>query len=92
MFPWSETGILGNFWGRIKGGMYHFALQDRTWVFPGDAVVGTGLILRRRWNHVVLLELRRDSPVTTGISGFLFYWPWEAQSSIRVARESWGLP
>ena len=19
VFPWSETGILGNFWGRIKG-------------------------------------------------------------------------
>ena len=26
-----------------------------------------------------------------GISGFLLCWPWEAQSSIRVARESWGV-
>ena len=91
VFPSREPGVSGNFWGRIKGGMYSFALQDRTWVFPGDAVAGNGLILRRRWNHVVFLELRRDSRVTKGISGFLFYWPWEAQSSIRVARESWGL-
>ena len=42
--------------------------------------------------HVVFLELRRDSRVTTRISGFLLGWPWEAPSSIRVARESWGLP
>ena len=32
-----------------------------------------------------ILELRR------GFSCFLFCRPWEAQSSIRVARESWGL-
>ena len=44
--------------------------------------------MRRRWNHVVFLELRRDSRVPTGISGFLLGWPWKAQSSIRVARES----
>ena len=37
------------------------------------------------------LELRRDSRVTTGNSGFLLGWPREAQSSIRVVRESWGL-
>ena len=36
-------------------------------------------------------ELRRDSRVTTGISAFPLGWPWEAQSSPRVARESWGL-
>ena len=40
---------------------------------------------------MVFLELRRDSRVTTGISAFLLGWPWEAQSSPRVARESWGL-
>ena len=50
-----------------------------------------GRILRRRWNHVFFLELRRDSRVTMGITGFLLCWPWEAPSSIRVARESWGL-
>ena len=27
---------------------------------------------------------------TTGISAFPLGWPWEAQSSPRVARESWG--
>ena len=46
-------------------------------------VKGKGLILPRGGNHVVFLELRRDSRVTTGISGFLLGWPWEAQSSLR---------
>ena len=40
---------------------------------------------------MVFLELRRHSRVTTGISAFPLGWPWEAQSSPRVARESWGL-
>ena len=40
---------------------------------------------------MVFLELRRHSRVTTGISAFPWGWPWEAQSSPRVARESWGL-
>ena len=55
---------------------------------PG--VEGKGLMLRRRWNHVVFLELWRDSRVMMGISGFLLCWPWEAQSSPRVARECSG--
>ena len=49
---------------------------------------------REAWRaaiHGVVLELRRDSRVTTGISAFPLCWPWEAQSSLRVARESWGL-
>ena len=40
---------------------------------------------------MVFLEFWRDSRVTMGNSGFLFCWPREVQSSIRVARESWGL-
>ena len=35
---------------------------------------------------MVFLELRWDSRVTMGITGFLLCWPWEAPSSIRVAR------
>ena len=54
-------------------------------------MAGKGLILPRGGNHVVFLELRRHSRVTTGISAFPLGWPWEAQSSPRVARESWGL-
>ena len=50
------------------------------------------LLQPRGGNHVVFLELRRHSRVTTGISAFPLGWPWEAQSSPRVARESWGLP
>ena len=42
-------------------------------------------------NLVVFLELRRHSRVTTGISAFPLGWPWEAQSSPRLAMESWGL-
>ena len=40
---------------------------------------------------MVFLELRRHSRVTTGISAFPLGWPWEAQSSPRVARESCGI-
>ena len=40
---------------------------------------------------MVFIELRRDSRVTTGNSGCLLCWPREVQSSIRVAKESWGL-
>ena len=43
-------------------------------------------ILPRGGNHVGFLELRRHSRVTTGISAFPLGWPWEAQSSTRVAR------
>ena len=39
---------------------------------------------------VFFLDWRRDSRGTMGITGFLLCWPWEAQSSPRVARESWG--
>ena len=40
---------------------------------------------------MVFLELRWDSRVTTGNSGCLLCWPREVQSSIGVAKESWGL-
>ena len=30
VFPSSETGMSRNFWGRIKGAKYRFALQDGT--------------------------------------------------------------
>ena len=53
--------------------------------------MGKVLIFRRRLKHVVFRELRGDSRVTTGISGFLLCWPREAQFSILLARESWGL-
>ena len=33
VFPWSETGMSGNFGGRIKGAKYRFVLQDGTWDF-----------------------------------------------------------
>ena len=33
VFTSSETDILRNFWGHIKGVKYRFALQDGTWDF-----------------------------------------------------------
>ena len=33
VFPSCETGMSGQFWGRIKGAKYRFALQDGTWDF-----------------------------------------------------------
>ena len=48
--------------------------------------------LNNNWHTAGYLTniLRRHSRVTTGISAFPLGWPWEAQSSPRVARESWG--
>ena len=46
VFPLSETGVLGDFWGGIKGAKYRFSFQDGTWEFSGDALAGKGLILR----------------------------------------------
>ena len=31
MHKCQETGVLGDFWGRIKGAKYRFAFQDGTW-------------------------------------------------------------
>ena len=53
-------------------------------IFGGSKITADG-------THVGFFELRRDSRGTTGISAFPLGWPWEALSSPRVARESWGL-
>ena len=45
VFPSSETGMSGNFWGRITRSKYRFALQIGTWDFSWGAPVGKGLIL-----------------------------------------------
>ena len=45
---------------------------------PGAPQDEAGLTRKCETSHVVFLELRRDSRVTTGISGFLLYWPREA--------------
>ena len=81
LFPSSETGMLGKFWGRIKGAKYRFKLQDGTQGFFLGAVPGKGLILQLRGNHVVFRALRRNSRVMMWNSGFLLYWPGKVQSS-----------
>src|SRR5574342_1306109 len=41
-----ETGVSGNFVGRIQGAKCPFDLQFLTWDFSRDAVAGKGFILR----------------------------------------------
>ena len=63
--PRGNPACWGTLGGRMKGVKYRFALQDGTWDFPGDAIAGKGLILRRRlttWFFSScggILELRR---------------------------------
>ena len=45
VFPSSETGMSGNFWGRITRSKYRFALPIGTWDFSWGAPAGKGLIL-----------------------------------------------
>ena len=45
VFPSSETGMSGNFWGRINRSKYRFALQNGTWDFSWGAPAGKGLML-----------------------------------------------
>ena len=72
-----------------------FADDARGWQCPfvlclhPQGCLRRGVLLKSGPGNRVL-ELRRDSRVTTEISVFLLCWPWEAQSSPRVARESWG--
>ena len=91
VLPSREPGMSGNIGGSQEGCQGPFRPSGRNRGLPLRRRRGQGLILPRGENHVVILELRRDSRVTTGISGFLLGWPWEAQSSPRVVRESWGL-
>ena len=46
MFLSRETGISGNFVGRITGAKCPFHLQFLTWDFSLDAVAGKGFIFR----------------------------------------------
>ena len=57
---------------RFKGLDLIDRVPDELWAevcnIVQDAVAGKGLLLPRGGNHVVFLELRRDSRVTTGNS------------------------
>ena len=53
-----------NFWGRIKGAKYRFALQDGTWDLSSDAVVDKG-------PHLAMTgEPRGFSRVAAGFSNY----------------------
>ena len=64
LFPSSESVMSRNFWGRIKGAKYRFALQDGTWDFSGDAVADKG-------PHLAMTrEARGFSRVSVGFSSY----------------------
>ena len=69
MFLSSETSMSGSFLSSIKGIKYRFEFQEGTFDFSRDAAVGKGLILQRRRNLMVFLELRWDSRVMMGKQG-----------------------
>ena len=73
--------------GRSPGEGHRNPLQYSCLGNPMDRGAWQATVHRVAKSH---LELRRHSRVTTGISAFPLGWPWEAQSSPRVARESWG--
>ena len=91
VFPSREPGVSVNFWGSQEGCQGPFRPSGRKRGLPLRRRRGQGPHLAKRWEPRFFLELRLESRFTTGISGFLLGWPWEAQSSPRVARESWGL-
>ena len=86
-----DVVVSGDSWGSQEGCQGPFRPSGRNRGLPLRHRREQALILPRGGNHVVCLELRRHSRGTTGISAFPLGWPWEAQSSPRVARESWGL-
>ena len=91
VFPSRESGLSGTFWGSHEGCQGPFRPSGRNRGLPLRRRGGQGPHFAKRSYHVVFLELRRDSRVTTGISAFPLGWSWEAQTSPRVGRESWGL-
>ena len=91
VFPSREPGVSGNFWVSQEGCQGPFRTSGRNRGLPLRRRRGQGPHLAKRWEPRGFSRVASDSRVTTGISGFLLGWPWEAQSSPRVARESWGL-
>ena len=68
-----------------EGSSWRRAWQPTPVFVPGEShgqrsLAGYGLWGCKSWTRLS----------TTGISAFPLGWPWEAQSSPRVARESWG--
>ena len=53
--------------------------------------LGQGPHLGKRWEPRVFSRVAAGFSSYKGISAFLLGWPWEAQSSPRVAMESWAL-
>ena len=71
-----------------------FTLQGGTGDFPSYAVAGKGVILRRRGNHVVflelrrILELRRDLRLPLGLALRSPIFPSSCEGKLGVALES----
>ena len=82
VLPSREPGVSGDIWGSQEGCQGPFRPSARNRGLPLRRRGGQGPHFAKRSYHVVFLEVRRDSRVTTGISGFLLCWAGEVQSSI----------
>ena len=91
VFPSREPGVSGGFWGSQEGCQGPSRPSGRNRGLPLRRRGGQGPPLAKRW------EPRGFSRVAAGFSSYNgdlslpLGWPWEAQSSPRVAREIWGL-
>ena len=91
VFPSREPGVSGKFWRSHEGCQVPFRNSGRNVRLPLRRRSGQRPHLAKTLGPRGFSRVAADSRVTTGISGFLLGWPCEAPSSIRVARESWGL-
>ena len=91
VLPSREPGVSRNFWGSHEGCQGPFRPSGRNRGLPLRGRRGQGPHLAKTWEPRGFSRVAADSRVTMGISGFLLGWPCEAQTSPRVARESWGL-
>ena len=91
VFPSGEPGVSGDFWGSQEGCQGPFRPSGRNRGLPLRRRRGQGPQLAKRWEPRGFSRVAVAFSSYDGISAFPLGWPWEAQSSPRVARESWGL-
>ena len=91
VFPSGEPGVSGDFWGSQEGCQGPFRPSGRNRGLPLRRRGGQGPLLAKRGQPRGFSRVAAGFSSYDGDSAFPLGWPWEAQSSPRVARESWGL-
>ena len=79
-----------DFWGMQERSQVLFRSSGQNLGFPLRRRSGQEPHLAKTWEPRGFSRVAADSRVTTGISGFLLGWPWEAQSSPRVRGKAGG--